>query len=530
MDVRCPKCGSLYELDERRMRGAQATLQCSVCSHLFRVRAAAPALSITAQRWMIRSHTTGDVRYVQDFQEVHQLLMRRKVLPDDFISRTGRRWTRLSDMGELMPVFQTLESISLIEQSRGEVSGMGLGRADTSSMGLGARGDISGLGLGYNSSSYAEVHTRQPMATMQQFALDPPPPGMMSGEWAASAPSGEWGLPEISDPYMSAPDPGLLGRSGSFARADGYRPDASSAPFMEAPALPQAPPLPAAMQQPAPVTSLQTSPEEPPDADDAKSWVMGSQVPVIADDPATRSANLSGSFARAPRQEVSGSRRTTVILGVLLLGSVLLVGGGIWAARSGMLGGVKTTSVTDGPEALAIARASEKLAQAELAARAAVDAQVILRVESAHGEAQDVTERAVTAAQDALPRKPVRRAPSTRTMLRRAKLALRRGETDEAVELFDKIIERSPTNAEAISGKGWARLRDNRHAEALKLFEEALNHDAKLADAYIGLGSAARYLKRKDQAINAYEEYLRRFPDGRDANGARYQLKNLKGG
>ena len=93
------------------MRGAIATLKCSVCHHLFRIEAGVAAGRENQHRWMVRSASTGDVFYFSDFEQLHRWLLEGKVRRDDAISRTGNKWTQLEDVGEFMPIFQVVESL-----------------------------------------------------------------------------------------------------------------------------------------------------------------------------------------------------------------------------------------------------------------------------------------------------------------------------------------------------------------------------------------------------------------------------------
>ena len=111
MDVQCPQCQTLFEFDEKQLRGAQTTLKCGVCTYMFRVDTALSTQTESLGRWMVKSTARGDVLYFATFDQLHRWLMDGTVTPHDTLSRTGRAWITLSDMGELLPIFQALDSI-----------------------------------------------------------------------------------------------------------------------------------------------------------------------------------------------------------------------------------------------------------------------------------------------------------------------------------------------------------------------------------------------------------------------------------
>lgn len=113
MDVRCPQCQTLYELETSQLKSREITLKCSQCQHVFKIETRqSSVVQENQRRWMIRSKRTGDILYVSSFDVLHQWLMQGKVRKSDEISRTGRKWVVISEIGEFMPIFQVIESIS----------------------------------------------------------------------------------------------------------------------------------------------------------------------------------------------------------------------------------------------------------------------------------------------------------------------------------------------------------------------------------------------------------------------------------
>lgn len=115
MDVRCNHCGTEYELDDRRVPLEGLAVKCSGCTHVFRVfRPGAEEAGVEAARtkaavdWKIRQ-TNGNVLTFRELTTLQRWIVERKVGREDEISKTGNKWKRLGDIGELAPFFALLE-------------------------------------------------------------------------------------------------------------------------------------------------------------------------------------------------------------------------------------------------------------------------------------------------------------------------------------------------------------------------------------------------------------------------------------
>ncbi len=106
MDVSCPQCDTVFELEASQLSSGNATLQCSECEHVFRIRSEVE----NTKRWMLRNQA-GDISYFSTFDVLHQWMMEQKVSKFDEVSRSGNKWVTLDSIGEFAPVFQVLESI-----------------------------------------------------------------------------------------------------------------------------------------------------------------------------------------------------------------------------------------------------------------------------------------------------------------------------------------------------------------------------------------------------------------------------------
>jgi len=112
MDVRCPKCQTLYELDDTQVKAPLVTLKCSQCQYVFRFESRQAVVQENHRRWMVRKRKTGDILYFNALDALHQWIMQGQVTHKDEISRTGKTWMLLGEIGESVPVFQVVESIS----------------------------------------------------------------------------------------------------------------------------------------------------------------------------------------------------------------------------------------------------------------------------------------------------------------------------------------------------------------------------------------------------------------------------------
>lgn len=134
MDVRCPQCQTLYELDEHQLSARAVTLKCSQCQYVFRLTHGDAGTGENDRRWMIRRKAEGDILYLKSFDTLHEWILKRTVRGEDEISRTGERWARLRSIGEFQPMFAVVDSIAALEgelEGRSDVSSIATRRLDT---------------------------------------------------------------------------------------------------------------------------------------------------------------------------------------------------------------------------------------------------------------------------------------------------------------------------------------------------------------------------------------------------------------
>src|SRR5262245_46013572 len=150
MDVRCEKCQTEYELDESRLKPGGVTVKCTNCGHMFKIRKRAPTnVGLPAQQqpepprpkppsaprpapapaprveseapmsigdvpsgpndsgerqWLVRLEN-GETKTCRELAALQQWIVAGVVTRESLISRTGKTWKRLGDIGELGQYF-----------------------------------------------------------------------------------------------------------------------------------------------------------------------------------------------------------------------------------------------------------------------------------------------------------------------------------------------------------------------------------------------------------------------------------------
>jgi predicted Zn finger-like uncharacterized protein len=98
--VRCENCQTEFSLDDSQVAPGGATVRCSVCAFVFRVEPDADG----TQGWQVR--TADDMLFTApDMKTMVQWIEEGRLHPDDEVSKTGRNWLRIGDMGEFAPLF-----------------------------------------------------------------------------------------------------------------------------------------------------------------------------------------------------------------------------------------------------------------------------------------------------------------------------------------------------------------------------------------------------------------------------------------
>ncbi len=135
MDVRCEKCKTEYELEDKRVTGKGVTVKCTQCGHLFRVKKKTitgivppPEAGLggsgkppekpsgkdkkeappTPKRWLIR-RTSGEIFQFKELTTLQQWIVEEKVDREDEISKSGRAWEKLGAIEELKSFFTVVD-------------------------------------------------------------------------------------------------------------------------------------------------------------------------------------------------------------------------------------------------------------------------------------------------------------------------------------------------------------------------------------------------------------------------------------
>jgi tetratricopeptide (TPR) repeat protein len=85
---------------------------------------------------------------------------------------------------------------------------------------------------------------------------------------------------------------------------------------------------------------------------------------------------------------------------------------------------------------------------------------------------------------------------------------VRRGQYEEAVDIFDKVIAQNPESVEAWNNRGVALFRAGRPDEAIASYDRSLELDPENLDALRNKGFVLRALGRLDEALEAYDKVM----------------------
>ncbi len=128
--------------------------------------------------------------------------------------------------------------------------------------------------------------------------------------------------------------------------------------------------------------------------------------------------------------------------------------------------------------------------------------------------------------------KPVDAAPpapkGAKALLAQANRLREKGNVEGALDLYGRVVNDDPENAEALTGRGLCYLDLSKYGPAEASFEAALAASPDHPDALLGLAETYRWQGKKADAITSYEKYLARHPDGEEANVARNALEELR--
>jgi len=518
MDVRCPQCQTLYEIDDDRVQSNDATLKCRECQHLFRLGVGRVPSREDAQRWMVRESSGGDILYFDEFDTLHGWIMEREVDRTWEISRTGDSWKKLGEVGEFETIFQAVASGSGVHPQEDDAGG---GESDSSAGPRAARPE--------------EAESRARSNTQSQFDRDESsrrPPAEPAGAGA--------GPDEVTQPDAEA----AAGESSSGSGDGGDRGGGESA--AEQNVQLESGRFPGASDD-----ANGAEGDRVEGADDG--WSFEGETGGEAEPEGARFETDDPVEAFDDDLEFEQGRRWPYVLVLLLVAGA---GGYAWYAQPAWLvetvrkyvttdqhsssapssvssdsGDASADAESEEVEPVAPVRASVREALA--AGRTAIDEAVAGRVKTAIEKARSLRGSGMQRAKEVADRQTERRrqAPSgggVAGLLSQAREALQNGDAASARETFKTAVDQAPGNPEALSGLGWARVELGRSEAAISRFEEARQADASHGDAYMGMARAQRNLGRYREALETYQSYLDAFPNGSKASIAEYQSDQLR--
>jgi predicted Zn finger-like uncharacterized protein len=238
MDVRCEKCRTEYELDESKLKPGGVTVKCTHCGHMFKVRrritAVGPAVigpptlrqggpppsaprapkgssdpppprpvpgSIDEEHertWLIRLED-GEILTCRELATLQTWIVAGRVARACEISRTGKKWKPLGDIGELASFFE------IADEARQIAGGPVMARAPTAHPRTVPRQSSEGVPVP------ASQARSGPVAAAERIA--PPPPARLTPEpvMDPDPPTALWEGPAARRPE---PGPGPSMRSG----------------------------------------------------------------------------------------------------------------------------------------------------------------------------------------------------------------------------------------------------------------------------------------------------------------------------
>lgn len=464
MDIRCPQCETVYEVDDDRITSESATLKCRECQHIFRLGADARPSREDQQRWMVRDPDSGDVLYFDGFETLHGWIREGKVDRSWEVSRSGRSWKTLGNMGELAPVFQVANNVG--------AGGQGADRRTEQSVGPRPGSDQR---AGGRAARPADATSRQPDDASVSDGTTPGTP-------RAGAQSDQ-GLADGSKRVQL--ESGRFGGGGGNEQSD----ESEGWSFEDD-------------------TPLESTVAEYPDASRFSRspvwWSVGAIVVMLLGAAAYVVADRAGLIERL-RTVVSGGQTSE------------LSATAMDAPRRHVAEAVgEATRRVDSKIAERVgAGASE--ASAVVSNGVAAGARQARRAHTASGAQKPGDQPQQKAGPQGF--------EATMTAADRA---LRNGAPQKALELYRRAAQLRQTSPAAQTGIGWAMLNLGRTQAAADAFRQALAARPDYGDALIGLGKAERERGRSKEALDAYRRYLEAHPDGPKTSIAEYQADQLE--
>jgi predicted Zn finger-like uncharacterized protein len=113
-------------------------------------------------------------------------------------------------------------------------------------------------------------------------------------------------------------------------------------------------------------------------------------------------------------------------------------------------------------------------------------------------------------------------------ILVKAKRIQERGQTQKAMTLYNKVLERSPSNIDALSGLAYCYRDIHSNGRAIATFRRVLGLQPSFGPALLGLAETFKSQGQKEQALKYYKKYLVISPSGRYAGMAKRNVTILQ--
>lgn len=116
----------------------------------------------------------------------------------------------------------------------------------------------------------------------------------------------------------------------------------------------------------------------------------------------------------------------------------------------------------------------------------------------------------------------------TPATLKRAAALQSNGQPGAAEALYQSVLEREPSNLEALTGIGYCYLDNRESGRALASFRRALQIQSTHGPALIGTAETYKFMGQKGEALKFYRSYVAAVPAGRQADMARKNIARIE--
>ena len=113
-------------------------------------------------------------------------------------------------------------------------------------------------------------------------------------------------------------------------------------------------------------------------------------------------------------------------------------------------------------------------------------------------------------------------------MLKRAASFQNSGRPDAAYALYQTVLEREPSNLDALTGAAYCKLDNGDKGGALASFRRALAVRPRHGAALLGTAETYKSMGNKEQALKFYREFIAAHPSGKEAEMAKKNIARFE--